>query len=90
MFFLATPHRGSDYAAILNNILTISGIMPSRQYIGDLTTGSTSTELINNEFGRYANDLPIFSFYETLRMKLGISTSLIVEKSSAILGKIQS
>ncbi|KAI1455463.1 NACHT and WD domain protein [Annulohypoxylon moriforme] len=86
LFFLATPHRGSDYAATLNNILTVSGIMSSRQYIDDLTTGSTSTSLINDDFGKYANDTRIFSFYETLRMSLGISSSLIVEKSSAILG----
>ncbi|KAI9759059.1 MAG: hypothetical protein M1835_000474 [Candelina submexicana] len=30
MFFLATPHRGSGYAAVLNNILTVSGIMSPR------------------------------------------------------------
>jgi hypothetical protein len=88
IFFLATPHRGSDYAAVLNNILTISGIMSSRHYITDITTDSTSAQLINEDFGRHASDLPIFSFYETLQMKLGISSSLIVEKSSAILGRI--
>lgn len=87
MFFLATPHRGSDYAAVLNNILTISGIMSSRHYITDITTGSTSAQLINEDFGKHASDLPIFSFYETLQMKLGISSSLIVEKNSAILGR---
>ncbi|KAI0132592.1 NACHT and WD domain protein [Xylariales sp. AK1849] len=85
IFFLATPHRGSDYAAVLNNILTISGILSPRDYITDLTAGSTSAQLINEDFGRYANDLTIFSFYETLQMKLGISSSLVVEKSSAIL-----
>ncbi|RYP71363.1 hypothetical protein DL771_004851 [Monosporascus sp. 5C6A] len=82
IFFLATPHRGSDYAATLNNILMVSGVMSSRPYIRDLTTGSTSTELINNDFGKYANDLQIFSFYETIRMNLGISSGLIVEKRS--------
>lgn len=87
MFFLATPHRGSDYAAVLNNILTISGIMSSRQYLTDITTGSISAQLINEDFEKYASDLPIFSFYETLQMKLGISSSLVVEKSSAILGR---
>lgn len=87
MFFLATPHRGSDYAAVLNNILTISGIMSSRQYLTDITTGSISAQLINEDFEKCASDLPIFSFYETLQMKLGISSSLVVEKSSAILGR---
>ncbi|OTA58875.1 NACHT and WD domain protein [Hypoxylon sp. EC38] len=86
IFFLATPHRGSDYAAILNNILALSGIMSSRPYITDLTTGSTSAKLINDDFGKYANELPIFSFYETLGMNLGVSSGLIVERSSAILG----
>lgn len=87
IFFLATPHRGSDYAALLNNILTISGVMSSRQYIADLTTGSTSAQLINEDFGRHANDLPVFSFYETARMSLGISSCVIVDKGSAILGE---
>ena len=65
----------------------MSGIMSSRHYISDIMTGSSSTQLINEDFGKYGSDLPIFSFYETLQMKLGISSSLIVEKSSAILGK---
>lgn len=61
--------------------------MSSRQYITDITTGSTSAQLVNEDFGKHAGDLPIFSFYETLQMKLGITSSLIVEKQSAILGR---
>ncbi|KAI1137581.1 NACHT and WD domain protein [Hypoxylon sp. FL0543] len=86
IFFLATPHRGSDYAAILNKILALSGLMSSRPYITDLTTGSTSAKLINDDFGKFAGELPIFSFYETLGMNLGVSSGLIVERHSAILG----
>ncbi|KAL2020066.1 hypothetical protein VTK56DRAFT_8870 [Thermocarpiscus australiensis] len=86
IFFLATPHRGSDYAAILNDILAVSGILFPRQYISDLTTGSTSIQLINDAFGKYAHDLPIFSFYETLKTALGVSSILVVDKSSAVLG----
>jgi hypothetical protein len=88
MFFLATPHRGSDYAATLNNILAVSSVMSSRGYISDLTTGSTSTKLINDDFEKLAGDLTIFSFYETLRMNMGISSYLIVEKHSAVLGML--
>jgi hypothetical protein len=84
IFFLATPHRGSDYAAILNNILTVS--TSSRQYITDLMTGSTSTQLINADFAKCAHELPIFSFFETLRMNMGFTSCLIVEKNSAVLG----
>ncbi|KAI1329481.1 hypothetical protein F5Y16DRAFT_99678 [Xylariaceae sp. FL0255] len=82
IFFLATPHQGSDYAAVLNNILLVSGFSSSREYISDLRIGSTSAVRINEEFGKYAYDLPIYSFYETLRTGPG----LIVKKDSAVLG----
>lgn len=88
IFFLATPHRGSDYAALLNNILTVSGFLSPRQYLNDLTSGSTSAQLINDEFAKLASELPVFSFYETLRMSMGISSSLIVDKTSAVLGQV--
>lgn len=90
IFFLATPHRGSDYAGVLNNILKVSGVTglkSSREYLDDLTVGSTSTQLINEEFGYHAHDLPTYSYYETLPMHVGVTSSIIVDKSSAILGK---
>ena len=62
--------------------------MSSRHYLDDIKVGSASAQLINVDFSNCASDLPIFSFYETLQTRLGISTSLIVDKSSAILGKI--
>ncbi|ROV96972.1 hypothetical protein VSDG_04162 [Cytospora chrysosperma] len=86
IFFLATPHRGSDYAALLNNVLAVSGVLSPRHYISDLVTGSTSAQLINEDFARYASELPVFSFYETLRMSIGISSCIIVDKISAVLG----
>lgn len=86
IFFLATPHRGSDYAAVLNNIITMSGFISSRDYVKDLTTGSSSAQLINEEFGKYAHDLPIFSFYETLRTNVGLTSALVVKPDSAVLG----
>ncbi|KAH8714072.1 hypothetical protein GQ44DRAFT_660589 [Phaeosphaeriaceae sp. PMI808] len=88
IFFLATPHRGSDYAAVLNNVLKycgIAGLTSSREFIDDLKTGSASTQLINNSFARYAHDLTIYSFCETLPTISG-SSGLIVDKASAILG----
>jgi pimeloyl-ACP methyl ester carboxylesterase len=85
IFFLATPHRGSDYAAILNKVLNVSS-MNARQYINDLMTGSTSTLLINDDFADCARELPIFSFFETLKTKMGFASGLIVEKNSAVLG----
>jgi hypothetical protein len=89
IFFLATPHKGSDYASVLNRILKISGITgitSSREYISEISKGSTSARLINEDFGRYASNLPIYSFYETLGTKLGVTSLLIVDKDSAVLG----
>ncbi|KFA45454.1 hypothetical protein S40293_10153 [Stachybotrys chartarum IBT 40293] len=89
IFFLATPHRGSDYAAILNNILKLSeltGLSSSREYVKDLKIGSISAQLINEEFGKCADQLHVYSFYETLQTNLGgVSSSIIVDKNSAIL-----
>lgn len=89
IIFLATPHRGSDYATTLNRILKVSGITgmaSSRDYINDLTKGSASSQAINEDFRRYADDLNIYSFYETLPTSLGVSSSLIVDRESAVLG----
>lgn len=89
VFFLATPHKGSEYASILNRVLKVSGItglMSSREYVSELSKGSTSAQLINEDFGRHASSLRIYSFYETLEMNLGFTSALIVEKDSAILG----
>lgn len=91
VFFLATPHRGSDYAATLHRILRVTevaGLSTTRDYVKDLKAGSASTQLINDEFGKFAHELAIYSFYETLETKLGVSSALIVDKTSAVLGKL--
>lgn len=84
IFFLGTPHRGSDYASTLNRVLAL--LLSSRDYLKDLATGSTSIRLINDEFGQRAPDLPIFSFFETLKMSVGVTSDIIVPRDSAVLG----
>jgi hypothetical protein len=87
IFFLATPHRGSDYAGMLKNILAVSGV--PKEYVHDLTKGSSSTEIINEDFVRFLDGVSLFSFYETLPMKIGgVSSGLIVDKHSAVLGRL--
>jgi hypothetical protein len=86
IFFLATPHRGSDSAQFLNNILKASGAFSARQYIIDLEKNSVSTQTINDEFRNFADELMLYSFYETIKTSLGISSAIIVERDSAILG----
>lgn len=86
MFFLATPHRGSNHATTLNNVVNVFGIKSSRHYISDLMTASVSLQSINDDFEKHAHDLPIFSFCEGLKTSLGVSSILVVDKESAVLG----
>ncbi|KAE9364783.1 hypothetical protein N431DRAFT_489271 [Stipitochalara longipes BDJ] len=85
-FFLATPHRGSDSAPLLNNILRASGALSGKQYITDLEKNSVSTQTVNDEFRHFADELMLYSFYETTKMNFGVSSVLIVERDSAVLG----
>lgn len=87
MFFLATPHRGSDSAKLLNNLLRASAVLSSRSYITDLSRNSTSLQIISDEFRMFADRLQLWSFHETLKTKVSSSTSvLIVDRESAVLG----
>ena len=64
MVFLATPHRGSHLAKILNRLLQVSFQSP-RQYISDLEKGSARINDINDEFRHHASKLKLVSFFET-------------------------
>lgn len=83
--FLATPHRGSDMAVLLNNILSAAGLS-SRPYISDLAKNSPSLDIINDDFRHYADNVHLWSFYETLKTNLGMQSVMIVERDSATLG----
>ncbi|KAH6855795.1 hypothetical protein B0I37DRAFT_300323 [Chaetomium sp. MPI-CAGE-AT-0009] len=84
IYFLATPHRGSDSAQLLNRILSAGG--PSHAYVADLERGSLSNQSINDEFRQYSGDVHLWSFYETRKTSVGIFSALIVDRESATLG----
>jgi pimeloyl-ACP methyl ester carboxylesterase len=84
IYFFATPHRGSDSAKHLNNILQLA--YSSRGYVADVKRGSKAIQSINSDFRKYAPDLDLWSFYETHKMSLGVFNVLIVDPDSAILG----
>ena len=84
IFFLATPHRGSDSAKLLNTLLQITN--SSRAYVADLERGSNAIQSINDEFRNYSNDINLWSFYETQKLKMGFVSTLIVDPDSATLG----
>ncbi|KAF7943718.1 uncharacterized protein EAE97_005788 [Botrytis byssoidea] len=81
MYFLATPHRGSNLAATLNNILGISfGV---KQFTINLEMSSKMIASINQSFRHCSENLHIWSFYET--QETSFINARIVEKESATL-----
>ncbi|KAG8529001.1 uncharacterized protein KY384_006690 [Bacidia gigantensis] len=84
IFFLATPHRGSDLAALLSRILHLAH--GARPFVQDLHRNSIATQSTNDEFSHACQDLQLFSFYETLPIYCGLGKGLVVDKDSAVLG----
>lgn len=84
IYFLATPHRGSDSAKTLKNLLHFAFSL--RAYVGDLQKGSTAIQVINDEFRQCSADIDLWSFYETQHLDLGMFSRLIVDPDSAVLG----
>jgi WD40 repeat protein len=85
--FLATPHRGSHFAKILNNILSAAPLgAPPKHYVADLDKQSSSINDINVSFSQCCQELSLVSFYETLKTSVHFTRVLVVEKDSAVLG----
>ncbi|KJK75176.1 hypothetical protein H634G_09522 [Metarhizium anisopliae BRIP 53293] len=84
--FLSTPHRGSDLAPYLNRVLSASFGSTPKQYVAELTKSSSFLHTVNEQFRHVANELQIFSFFETLRSSIGVASALILDPESAKLG----
>jgi len=75
--FLATPHRGSNYARTLNNILSASMITNAKVYVAELEAESTTLQSINEEFRLVCKPLRLVSFYESLKTQAGTHKILV-------------
>ncbi len=85
IYFLATPHKGSDSAKFLDNILRVASLSPD--YVKELKENSGTLQGISDDFQNYSLDLDLWSFYETRALKIGKMLSvLIVPLNSAVLG----
>lgn len=84
IYFLATPHRGSDSAKLLKNILQMAS--SNRAYIDDLDRNSGAIQSINDAFRNFSGEVKLWSFYETQKLNIGMISRLIVDPDSAILG----
>lgn len=83
--FLATPHRGTNLAEVLNRVLKVS-FQSTKNFIMDLNKSSPALEEVNEQFRHVAPRLSIVSFYETLPTTIGPMKLMVVEKDSSILG----
>ncbi|KAM7219578.1 hypothetical protein V8F06_004959 [Rhypophila decipiens] len=84
IYFLGTPHRGSDSAKLLSNILNIGASAPA--YVTELVRSSGSLQAINDEFRQFSHQIELWSFYETQKLSTRGFGTLIVDPESAILG----
>lgn len=84
IFFLATPHRGSNLAEILTRILQVTP--GARPFVSDLIPNSSTIQSINDDFPNHCQDLELHSFYETSAMSFGVKKAIVVPKDSATLG----
>jgi hypothetical protein len=85
IFFLATPHRGSNLAAILDRMLGVA--WGKKPYVTDLAPNSAALTVINDAFRHVAPKLHLWSFYETLPMRsTGAMNRVVVDLHSATLG----
>ncbi|OIW25252.1 hypothetical protein CONLIGDRAFT_718123 [Coniochaeta ligniaria NRRL 30616] len=86
MFFLATPHGGTDLAQTLNNILRVSFALPTRSYISNLSRQNELLSMLTESFRHYASDISLYSFYESRPTDLYARSEVIVPKNSAVMG----
>ncbi|KAF2742947.1 hypothetical protein M011DRAFT_252802 [Sporormia fimetaria CBS 119925] len=86
IFFLGTPHNGSEIAKTAETIVALSPFHGNKPYVKDLIPASTMIRTINHDFPRYSKNLQLFSFIETLETRVGGTSRLIVSRDSAVMG----
>ncbi len=78
MVFLATPHRGSSFAAMLNNILKATPGGSTKNYVAELEKQSGSLQDLNEQFRNMCGSLELVSFHETLKTNVGAGIKKMV------------
>lgn len=76
--FLATPHRGTNLAELLDRILRSTFLTNSKLYISELAKNSFTLQKLNEQFRHIAPRLDIVSFYETQSTSIGLKNAQVV------------
>ena len=80
IIFLATPHRGTNLADLLDRILRSTFTMNSKHYISELAKNSFTLQKLNEQFRHIAPRLDIVSFYETQSTSIGLKRARVVSR----------
>ena len=59
-----------------------------KAFVTDLLRGSETTYILNEEFRHAYQGMTLYSFVETVPMDLYVGSGLIVERDSAVMGRI--
>ena len=81
-YFLGTPHRGSNLARVLKNLLRLSG-RSRRAYVSGLETKSEMIRILSDAFRVHYSGIHLHTFYESQPTP---PVGLIVDVESATLG----
>ena len=71
MLFLGTPHWGSSFAELLNNILNTAPSFSRKLYVAELAKTAPSLQDINEQFRNVCGGLQLGSLYETRKTPIG-------------------
>ncbi|KAI4689374.1 uncharacterized protein J4E88_002726 [Alternaria novae-zelandiae] len=82
LYFLGTPHRGSNLAGVLNNFLRLSG-SGRRAYVSSLQAKSESIRILSDSFRIHYAGIHLHTFYESQPTP---PVGMIVDQESATLG----
>ena len=75
--FLGTPHRGSESAKLLKNLL--AAVFSQRTFVGQLGPNSEMITEINRAFRGRSVSLELVSFYESTGVRgIGVFLSLLL------------
>lgn len=86
--FLATPHRGTNLAELLDRILRSTIVTNSKHYISELAKNSFTLQKLNEQFRHIAPRLDIVSFYETQSTSIGLKSARVVSRCQRKLLKL--
>jgi triacylglycerol esterase/lipase EstA (alpha/beta hydrolase family) len=85
IYFLATPHRGSDLVQTLKKLLKTIPV-GNKPFLGSLERGSETIDTLNDQFRHVCKGVAIHSFTESVPTNWGVGSGLVVDKQSATLG----